>query len=125
MQHRRRRRAPATSYVLAALSCCAASCASPSESKGCGLKTTKHQALLGQTTQQLGFKQFGDGENERLWNIYVPSSYDPKVPMPLVLNFHGFTSNANVSESDSGLSVVAEREGFIVVYGRLGSSRAV
>src|SRR5258708_8262888 len=30
----------------------------------------------------------------RLVNVHVPAHYDPTVPTPLVLNFHGFTSHA-------------------------------
>ena len=95
-------------------------CYAMRRSKGCGrLKgNAKHRNLLGRTTEQRGLKEFGDGTVERQWNIYVPSIYDPDVPAPIVLNFHGFTSSPAQAEERSGLSQVAEREGFVVIYGQ-------
>ena len=80
-------------------------CYAMRRSKGCGrLKgNAKHRNLLGRTTEQRGLKEFGDGTVERQWNIYVPSIYDPDVPAPIVLNFHGFTSSPAQAEERSGL----------------------
>ena len=50
---------------------------------------------------------------ERDYILYIPSDYDPVRPMPLVLNFHGYTSTAGAQEAVSG---IAEREGFLVAY---------
>ena len=53
---------------------------------------------------------------ERDYILYIPSDYDPVRPMPLVLNFHGYTSTAGAQEAVSGMNDVAEREGFLVAY---------
>jgi polyhydroxybutyrate depolymerase len=50
---------------------------------------------------------------ERHYRLYVPSSYDASGPLPLVLNFHGFGSNAVEQERYSEVIDVAERHGFI------------
>ncbi len=57
---------------------------------------------------------------ERIYDYYVPTSYDGKNPVPLVLSFHGFMSNGTGQRNLTGLDLLAEEEGFIVVfpYGR-------
>ena len=53
---------------------------------------------------------------KREYLLYVPDSYDPAKPVPLVINIHGFSqwpaNQANVSQWNQ----VADEEGFIVVY---------
>lgn len=58
---------------------------------------------------------FWDGI-ERTFFIHVPVGYDDGVPTPLVLALHGFTSNAGIHEALSGMSDVADENGFVVVY---------
>jgi polyhydroxybutyrate depolymerase len=53
---------------------------------------------------------------ERSYRLHVPASYDPTAPTPLVLNFHGYTSNAYQQEIYSGMSAKADSEGFIAVH---------
>lgn len=53
---------------------------------------------------------------ERTYHVHVPPSYDPTAPTPLVLNFHGYTSNANQQELLSGAHDAADAAGFIVVH---------
>ena len=48
--------------------------------------------------------------------LHVPKSYDHNVPTPVVLSHHGWTDDASDDEVDSGLTTVAEKEGFIVAY---------
>lgn len=55
------------------------------------------------------------GDRERSFLIHVPGIYDPAVPTPLVLNFHGLGSSASQQHIYAGLAPLAEREGFIVV----------
>ncbi len=51
----------------------------------------------------------------RTFRVYVPLSYDPAVPMPVVLLFHGgFGSGAQV-EASAKVVEVAEEKGFIAV----------
>ena len=52
----------------------------------------------------------------REYLLYVPKTYDPAKPVPLVINIHGFSqwpaNQANVSQWNK----LADEEGFIVVY---------
>jgi polyhydroxybutyrate depolymerase len=56
-----------------------------------------------------------NGQN-RQYRLYVPSSYQPGKPVALVFGFHGNTGHADQFEAYTKFSVLAEREGFIVVY---------
>ena len=47
---------------------------------------------------------------------YVPSSYDPGTPVPLVFVMHGFTQSASAIMNATGFNDLAEQEGFIVAY---------
>ncbi len=62
-----------------------------------------------------GFTLEHDGET-REYNVHVPSRDDTSVPMPLVLNFHGYTSNMNEQESWTGMDATADSGGFVVAY---------
>ncbi|MDD9946061.1 MAG: prolyl oligopeptidase family serine peptidase [Myxococcales bacterium] len=54
---------------------------------------------------------------EREFVIYVPQGYDNARPVPLVLNFHGATSNAEQQRTlFSKMDETADEKGFIVVY---------
>jgi hypothetical protein len=52
----------------------------------------------------------------RSYNVHVPASYDSSVPVPLVLDFHAYSSTPAFQESVSGFNTLAESVGFIVVY---------
>ncbi len=56
------------------------------------------------------------GGRERQFRLHVPPSYDPTQPTPLVLNFHGYTSNASQQELYTSMSQKADAEGFIAVH---------
>ena len=56
------------------------------------------------------------GGDTRTFDVHVPDTYDPKVPMPLIVNFHGFTSNAPEEELLSNMNGKADSVGFIVAY---------
>lgn len=56
-----------------------------------------------------------DGRN-RDFIVHVPQGADGSVPVPLVLDFHGFTSNATQQRMVSGLLEKSEEETFIVVH---------
>ncbi len=55
----------------------------------------------------------GTGRTAR---VHVPTSYDPTKRAAVVLNFHGYTSNAAEQELLSQMTPKADKEGFVVVY---------
>ena len=56
------------------------------------------------------------GELDRNYIVHVPAKYDPRVPTPVVLSFHGGGSNAEQMVKFCGLNEKADEAGFIVVY---------
>jgi polyhydroxybutyrate depolymerase len=56
------------------------------------------------------------GGRTRAYEIYVPSSYHRATPVPLVIAYHGYGSDGAGQAKLSGMSAVAEENGFIVVY---------
>jgi polyhydroxybutyrate depolymerase len=61
-------------------------------------------------------EQIVSGGIARKFRLHVPPGYQPGHPLPLVLNFHGLTSNSKQAENLTGMSVKADQAGFIVVY---------
>jgi polyhydroxybutyrate depolymerase len=53
---------------------------------------------------------------ERTYLLYVPPSYDPSVPVPLVISLHGFVEWPAHQMQISGWNDLADDLGFIVVY---------
>jgi polyhydroxybutyrate depolymerase len=56
------------------------------------------------------------GGATRSYEIHLPPSYDGTKPLPLVLNFHGFTSSGLGQQASSNMDPTADREGFVVAY---------
>ncbi len=52
----------------------------------------------------------------RTLNVHVPSSYDPTAGMPLVLDFHGYTSNGIEEAALSLMNSKADSAGFISIH---------
>jgi polyhydroxybutyrate depolymerase len=52
----------------------------------------------------------------RTYALYVPTSYDPTVPMPVVVLLHGRWGSGAGTADYTGMSQIAERDGFIGVY---------
>ncbi len=52
----------------------------------------------------------------REYLLYVPSSYDPSQPAPLVISMHGAGAWPAHQRSTSGWNALADEHGFIVVY---------
>lgn len=48
--------------------------------------------------------------------LYVPDSYDGNSAVPLVLNFHGYTSNARDQMNYGDFRELADEHGFIIVH---------
>lgn len=52
----------------------------------------------------------------RSYYVHVPAEHIGTAPLPVVIALHGAFSTARKFERESGLSLLADREGFIVVY---------
>ena len=52
----------------------------------------------------------------RTYLVHVPTGYTPDIPLPLVVVIHGAFDTAQGMEQVSGFSLLADREGFIVLY---------
>jgi polyhydroxybutyrate depolymerase len=53
---------------------------------------------------------------ERTYLSYVPASYDPSAPVPLIISLHGFVEWPAHQMQVSGWNDLADEYGFIVVY---------
>ena len=52
----------------------------------------------------------------RQYILYLPASYDPAVESPLVLSFHGYTSNAQTNFYYTNFKSIADTAGFILIH---------
>lgn len=52
---------------------------------------------------------------QRTYILYVPQAYNASTPTPLVLNFHGYTSNALEQINYGDFRPMADRDGFLMV----------
>lgn len=52
----------------------------------------------------------------RSYYVHVPAGHDGTAPLPVVVALHGAFSTARKFERESGFSLLADREGFLVVY---------
>jgi polyhydroxybutyrate depolymerase len=53
---------------------------------------------------------------ERDYIIYIPANYTGETSVPLVLNFHGYTSTANAQMWYGDFRTIADTAGFIIVH---------
>ena len=52
----------------------------------------------------------------RNYILFIPSSYDPATPAPLVFSFHGYSSNAALNMNYTGFTAIADTAGFILAH---------
>lgn len=83
------------------------SSAAPKPSPGC----TGGTVVAGDSTVNLQH----DGV-AREFLLHAPPSYDGQTPLPLVLNFHGYTSNGPQQAAFSGMNAKANAAGFVLAY---------
>lgn len=76
-----------------------------------GSTSDKSKYPAGRSSISLNF-----GGQTRTAIVYVPKSYSPTNPFPLVVNFHGSESTAEGQENNSHMDQTAEANNFIVVY---------
>lgn len=79
---------------------------SPAASAGCGADAGE----LGRTSHAVQI----DGL-ERSYLQYLPAAYEGETPVPLVIDMHGLTSNAQAQAAVTGFEALSESEGFAVV----------
>lgn len=53
---------------------------------------------------------------KRTYLLYVPESYDPSTPTPLVISIHGYAEWPAHQAQISAWNTIADREGLIIVY---------
>ena len=59
---------------------------------------------------------FSHQGSSRSYFVHVPSSYDPQIPVPVVIAFHGGGGNGKNMMAVSGLNATSDQHGFLVVY---------
>lgn len=84
-------------------------------SPGCGMPSPISPGVTAEQTVAVD-PQVELGYSTRTYLLHVPTDYQPQLPLPLVLMFHGRGSNAAEAEGYTGFSQLAERERFLVVY---------
>ncbi|PKN96414.1 MAG: hypothetical protein CVU43_20820 [Chloroflexi bacterium HGW-Chloroflexi-5] len=67
------------------------------------------------TAETSNVKLTSSGE-DRSYQLYVPNSYNPKRPAPLVISLHGYSSKPSDMIYSSRWNDLADEEGLIVVY---------
>ena len=72
-------------------------------SSGCGTSSV----AAGSTAETLG---------DRAYLQFIPDAHDGQTPVPLVLNFHGLTSNAGQQVLLTGMDGKADEEEFVAVH---------
>jgi polyhydroxybutyrate depolymerase len=55
-------------------------------------------------------------DRDRNYYLYIPSGHGARKPLPVILAFHGATSNARLMRKFCGLNEKAEEAGFVAVY---------
>ncbi|OAI42468.1 hypothetical protein AYO38_03035 [bacterium SCGC AG-212-C10] len=64
---------------------------------------------------QTAIRNLTSAGKERQFRVHLPAKTDTGAAMPVVLNFHGYGSNALEQETYSGLVPLSDREGFLLV----------
>jgi len=72
-------------------------------------------ALLLSAQQTIDGSLSHDGLS-RSYILYVPEIYDRETPVPLLFNFHGYTSNANAQMWYGDFRAIADTANFIIVH---------
>ncbi len=67
-------------------------------------------------SQQTIFDAITHDGLQREYISYIPANYTGNMPVPLILNFHGFTLSATDQMNDCDFRPIADTAGFIVVH---------
>ena len=89
------------------------------------MRTLSYTFLLLTLGAAAGAQPFTPGETTRTlvsggltrsYILHVPPSYNGSNPVPLVLDFHGLSSNAAQQAGISGFRALSDAGGFVVVW---------
>src|SRR5262245_54332708 len=56
------------------------------------------------------------GSRDRRYRVFVPSAYDGRAPVPMLMVLHGCHQTEGDMIDQTGFDALAERDNFIVVY---------
>jgi polyhydroxybutyrate depolymerase len=98
------------------LVCLAAACASPGTLPPPRLGTASGSCPSGGLAPGQHLLQLEVGGRTRLFRLRVPSAGARGEPLPLVVNFHGYTSSASAQARYTGMEDAAERDGFLAAH---------
>ena len=87
----------------------------PVPSGGCGRRPAVRPGATGRLLVAVPPAAAAGARQRPFW-LHVPARYDPVRPVPLVLALHGGGGTAAGMEQASGLSALADRDGFLVAY---------
>ena len=77
-------------------------------------------SIIGNSTGAIDYSPNYASVNGREFGYYVPDSYDPLTPTPVLLVFHGFGGNnsdkGSADNSRYGWQATAEENGFVVIF---------
>lgn len=76
---------------------------------------TSDPAACAPTTWSTGRYTLDHAGVPRSFRVYVPATYDPKVPAPLVLAFHGWGGDGGEFVDDATVTAEADARGYVVV----------
>lgn len=62
------------------------------------------------------YKCIDHDSEQRCWQTHVPDSLDLNIPVPLIVDLHGYTSNSTNHRELSDFDNIADENGAIVVY---------
>lgn len=95
-------RLPPTLAIIILVSLCLSACARTSQRAPAGAGTSVESITIGGVARQ--------------YRLHIPASYQQAAPIPLVINLHGYSSNAQQQEQVSQMSALADQAGFIAIY---------
>ncbi|NTX34014.1 hypothetical protein HUA78_06175 [Myxococcus sp. CA033] len=110
--------------ILGALGCSSSLASRPEDPGDTGPEPSNEEPSVPERASCTGLSE-GPGTHEwtvshagraRTYRVHVPPGYDATRPTPTVVAFHGFGSNPEQLEVQTGLSTLADTEGFLVVY---------